>query len=47
MGAEEGNLMGSEEHNPLAQYEDLTMIKQVEIAKRAVVGPLFIARVRA
>jgi pre-mRNA-splicing factor ATP-dependent RNA helicase DHX38/PRP16 len=46
MGAEEGSLMGDEEHNPLAQYEDLTMIKQVEIAKRPV-GLLFIARVRA
>jgi pre-mRNA-splicing factor ATP-dependent RNA helicase DHX38/PRP16 len=47
MGAEEGSLMGNEEHNPLAQYEDLTIIKQVEVAKRAVVSPLFIARVRA
>ncbi|KAH9964577.1 P-loop containing nucleoside triphosphate hydrolase protein [Russula dissimulans] len=34
MGAEEGSLMGNEEHNPLAQYEDLTLIKQAEIAKR-------------
>ncbi|KAI0290573.1 pre-mRNA splicing factor [Russula brevipes] len=34
MGAEEGSLMGDEEHNPLAQYEDLTIIKQAEIAKR-------------
>jgi pre-mRNA-splicing factor ATP-dependent RNA helicase DHX38/PRP16 len=47
MGAEEGNLMGDEEHNPLSQYEDLTMIKQVEIAKRPVVSPLSMARVRA
>jgi pre-mRNA-splicing factor ATP-dependent RNA helicase DHX38/PRP16 len=47
MGAEEGSLMGDEEHNPLAQYEDLTMIKQVEIAKRPVVSPLFVARPRA
>jgi pre-mRNA-splicing factor ATP-dependent RNA helicase DHX38/PRP16 len=46
MGAEEGNLMGDEEHNPLSQYEDLTMIKQVEIAKRPV-SSLFMARVRA
>jgi pre-mRNA-splicing factor ATP-dependent RNA helicase DHX38/PRP16 len=46
MGAEEGSLMGDEEHNPLAQYEDLTIIKQVEVAKRPV-SPLFIARVRA
>lgn len=43
MGAEEGAVMGNEEHNPLAQYEDLTMIKQVEVAKRAVVSPLFVA----
>ncbi|KAF8497217.1 P-loop containing nucleoside triphosphate hydrolase protein [Russula emetica] len=35
-GAEEGSLMGDEEHNPLAQYEDLTVIKQVEVAKRPV-----------
>ncbi|KAI9510691.1 putative PRP16-RNA-dependent ATPase [Russula earlei] len=34
MGAEEGSLMGNEEHNPLAQYDDLTMIKHAEIAKR-------------
>jgi pre-mRNA-splicing factor ATP-dependent RNA helicase DHX38/PRP16 len=47
MGAEEGSLMGDEEHNPLAQYKDLTLIKQVEIAKRPVVGPLFMARVQA
>lgn len=47
MGAEEGNVIGDEEHNPLAQYEDLTMIKQVEVAKRPVVRPIFIARVCA
>ncbi|KAI0274006.1 pre-mRNA splicing factor [Russula aff. rugulosa BPL654] len=34
MGAEEGSLIGDEEHNPLAQYEDLTIIKPVEVAKR-------------
>jgi hypothetical protein len=47
MGAEEGSLMGNEEHNPLAQYEDLAVIKQVEVAKRAVVSPLFIVCVGA
>ena len=47
MGAEEGSLIGDEEHNPLAQYEDLTLIKQVEVAKRPVVSPLFIAPVCA
>ncbi|KAI0044061.1 P-loop containing nucleoside triphosphate hydrolase protein [Auriscalpium vulgare] len=36
MGAEEGGLMGDEEHNPLSQYEDLTTIKQAEIAKKQV-----------
>lgn len=47
MGAEEGSLMGDEEHNPLAQYEDLTLIKQVEIAKRPVVGSIvYSARTR-
>jgi hypothetical protein len=35
--------MGNEEHNPLAQYEDLTVIKQVEVVKR-LVSPLLIAR---
>jgi pre-mRNA-splicing factor ATP-dependent RNA helicase DHX38/PRP16 len=34
MGAEEGGLVGDEEHNPLSQYEDLTVAKQVEIAKK-------------
>ncbi|KAH8980006.1 putative PRP16-RNA-dependent ATPase [Lactarius akahatsu] len=34
MGAEEGGLVGDEEHNPLAQYEDLTTVKQAEIAKK-------------
>jgi pre-mRNA-splicing factor ATP-dependent RNA helicase DHX38/PRP16 len=47
MGAEEGSLMGNDEHNPLAQYEDLTVIKQMEVAKRPVVSLLFIPGVRA
>jgi pre-mRNA-splicing factor ATP-dependent RNA helicase DHX38/PRP16 len=46
MGAEEGSLMGDEEHNPLAKYDDLTIIKPVEVAKRPV-SLLFIALVRA
>ncbi|EIW86276.1 hypothetical protein CONPUDRAFT_45914 [Coniophora puteana RWD-64-598 SS2] len=33
-GAEEGVLAGDEEHNPLAQYEDLTAIRQAEIATK-------------
>ncbi|KAF8494146.1 hypothetical protein F5888DRAFT_1848304 [Russula emetica] len=40
-GAEEGSLMGDEEHNPLAQYEDLTVIKQVEVAKWPVVNMIY------
>jgi pre-mRNA-splicing factor ATP-dependent RNA helicase DHX38/PRP16 len=43
MGAEEGSLIGVEEHNPLAKYEDLTIIKPVEVAKRPV-SLFFIAR---
>jgi pre-mRNA-splicing factor ATP-dependent RNA helicase DHX38/PRP16 len=38
-GAEEGMLAGDEEHNPLAQYEDLDMLKQAEMAKKQVVWP--------
>lgn len=37
-GAEDGGLVGDEEHNPLAQYEDLSMIKQAEIATKQTVG---------
>ena len=40
MGAEEGGLMGDEEHNPLAQYEDLTALKQAEIVTKQVVRPV-------
>jgi pre-mRNA-splicing factor ATP-dependent RNA helicase DHX38/PRP16 len=46
MGAEEGGLVGDEEHNPLAQYDDLTVVKQAEIAKRAPVCPLLISAAR-
>ena len=52
MGAEEGGLMGDEEHNPLAQYDDLTaakqqlqLLQQPEIAKRPAVCPLPISAV--
>jgi pre-mRNA-splicing factor ATP-dependent RNA helicase DHX38/PRP16 len=41
MSAEEGTLMGDEEHNPLANYEDLTLVKQAEMARRPV-SPIFI-----
>jgi pre-mRNA-splicing factor ATP-dependent RNA helicase DHX38/PRP16 len=36
-GAEEGGVAGDEEHNPLAQYEDLSALKEAEIAKKQVV----------
>ncbi|KAF9456689.1 hypothetical protein BDZ94DRAFT_1241351 [Collybia nuda] len=36
-GAEEGGIAGDEEHNPLAQYEDLNALKQAEIATKQVV----------
>ncbi|KAJ8591344.1 P-loop containing nucleoside triphosphate hydrolase protein [Rhizopogon salebrosus TDB-379] len=35
-GAEEGGVAGDEEHNPLAQYEDLSALKEAEIAKKQV-----------
>jgi len=42
MAPEEGTLMGDEEHNPLSQYEDLTMPKPAEIARRPAVSPIFL-----
>lgn len=41
-GAEEGNLAGDEEHNPLAKYDDLSIVKDAEIAKKQVVSSFFI-----
>jgi len=41
-GAEEGNLAGDEEHNPLAKYDDLSIVKDAEIAKKQVVSSLLI-----
>ncbi|EIN13223.1 hypothetical protein PUNSTDRAFT_56300 [Punctularia strigosozonata HHB-11173 SS5] len=35
-GAEDGALAGDEEHNPLAQYDDLSAIKQAEIETKRV-----------
>ncbi|KAH7926220.1 P-loop containing nucleoside triphosphate hydrolase protein [Leucogyrophana mollusca] len=35
-GAEDGGVAGDEEHNPLAQYEDLSALKQAEIATKQV-----------
>ncbi|TFK47924.1 P-loop containing nucleoside triphosphate hydrolase protein [Heliocybe sulcata] len=35
-GAEEGNLMGDEEHNPLSQYDDLETFRQAEIETKKV-----------
>lgn len=36
-GAEDGGVAGDIEHNPLAQYEDLSALKQAEIATKQVV----------
>lgn len=36
-GAEEGGVAGDEENNPLSQYEDLSALKQAEIATKQVV----------
>lgn len=36
-GAEEGGVAGDEEHNPLAHYEDLSALKDAEIATKQVV----------
>lgn len=44
-GAEEGGVAGDEEHNPLAQYEDLGVIKEAEIATKAKVSPEFLSTV--
>lgn len=37
MGAEDGALAGDEEHNPLAQWDDLEQAKQAELQKKQVV----------
>ena len=37
-GAEEGGVAGDDEHNPLAQYEDLNILKQAEIATKQTVS---------
>lgn len=34
----EGGVAGDEEHNPLSQYEDLSALKEAEIAHKQVVG---------
>ena len=36
MGAEEGGVVGDEEYNPLAQYDDLAAVKEEQMAKKAV-----------
>lgn len=43
-GAEEGGVAGDEEHNPLAQYEDLSALKDAEIATKQVVSTILIKR---
>lgn len=45
-GAEEGGVAGDDEHNPLAQYEDLSALKEAEIATKQVVCCLFICSER-
>lgn len=40
-GAEEGGIAGDEEHNPLAQYQDLSTQKEAEIANKQVVSVLY------
>lgn len=37
-GAEEGGVAGDEENNPLAQYDDLSALKEAEIATKQVVS---------
>lgn len=37
-GAEEGGVVGDEENNPLAQYDDLSRLKEAEIATKQVVS---------
>ena len=36
MGAEEGGVVGDEEYNPLAQYDDLAAVKEEQMAKKQV-----------
>ncbi|KAH9917373.1 P-loop containing nucleoside triphosphate hydrolase protein [Epithele typhae] len=36
MGAEEGNVVGDEDYNPLAQYDDLAAVKEEQMAKKQV-----------
>ena len=36
MGAEEGGVVGDEESNPLAQYDDLAAVKEEQMAKQQV-----------
>jgi len=43
-GAEEGGVAGDEEHNPLAQYEDLSILKEAEIATKQVVSAVCFLR---
>ena len=37
-GAEDGGVAGDEEHNALSQYEDLSALKEAEIATKQVVS---------
>ena len=37
-GADGGGVAGDEEHNPLSQYEDLSALKEAEIATKQIVS---------
>lgn len=37
-GAEDGGVAGDVEHNPLSQYDDLSALKEAEIATKQVVS---------
>jgi pre-mRNA-splicing factor ATP-dependent RNA helicase DHX38/PRP16 len=44
-GAEEGGIARDEERNPLAQYEDLSALKDAEIASKQVVSAIRIGNI--
>jgi pre-mRNA-splicing factor ATP-dependent RNA helicase DHX38/PRP16 len=43
--AEEGGVAGDEEHNPLSRYEDLTIVKQAELATKQTVSIFLQSRI--
>jgi pre-mRNA-splicing factor ATP-dependent RNA helicase DHX38/PRP16 len=44
-GAEEGGVSGDEGHNPLARYEDLSALKDAEIATKQVVSIMYCKKI--